>query len=120
VLLCDDSVSSVKLVKRLLTKAGYTVEVSYDGSECLEKLDTDDYHKLCDMVIIDNHMPHMTGPEAVRKMREKGYQLCIVGLTGSVTKDELDEFMSAGCDYVLGKPLRLSELDEIIHKLAGL
>lgn len=62
-------------------------------------------------------MPYMAGPDAVKIIREKEYSVSIIGLTGSVTRDELDEFLSAGCDYVLGKPLTISELEGALVKI---
>jgi signal transduction histidine kinase/CheY-like chemotaxis protein len=117
ILVVDDSVATIKLLKRLLTNAGFTCNVAYDGAECLEKLKTDDYYNVCDLVVIDNHMPKMTGPEAVCKMRELGYTMPVAGLTGSVTKDELDGFKVMGCDFMLSKPLQIPEFQELINSI---
>jgi len=117
VLVVDDSVPNVKVVKRLLANAGYTCQYAYNGMECLEKLERDDYHTICDLVIIDNHMPLMDGPAAVKEIRKRKYDVAVIGLTGSITPDELEHFMSFGCDDVLSKPLNIQKLNETIDAL---
>ncbi|CAE7569498.1 evgS [Symbiodinium microadriaticum] len=110
ILLVDDSVPNVKVCRRLLTNAGYEVDVAYNGEECLTRLETENYH----LIIIDNHMPVMDGPTAVTIMRKNGYNLPVVGLTGSITPDELRDFKMAGCDDVLCKPLRIQKLNDVL------
>ena len=59
----------------------------------------------------------MNGPDAVREIREKGFTGVILGLTGSVFPDETNEFMDAGCDAVLQKPLNLETFRSVLSGL---
>jgi CheY-like chemotaxis protein len=114
ILLVDDSVPNVKVCKRLLTNAGYEVEVAYNGEECIRKLETiEDFN----LIIIDNHMPVMDGPTAVKILRSRDFHLPIVGLTGSITPEELRDFKTAGCDEVLCKPLNIQKLNEVLRSV---
>ena len=114
ILLVDDSLANVKVCKRLLTNAGFEVEVAYNGEECIRKLETDNYADICQLLIIDNHMPVMDGPTTVKEIRRRNYPFPIFGLTGSITPQELSDFAAAGCDSVLSKPLSIAMFNDIL------
>ena len=54
-------------------------------------------------------MPHMTGPEAIQAIRKLGYTGMILGVSG-VIDDDANQFIEAGANLVLCKPLTLSAL----------
>jgi len=55
-----------------------------------------------------------SGPATAIEIRKLGYKGIIIGVTGSCYQEHLDEFLEAGADSVLQKPLTLSILlDEI-------
>ena len=47
-------------------------------------------------------------------MRKGGFTGVIVGVTGSVIKDEIESFLSHGADAVLNKPLKLSTFRDVL------
>ena len=53
--------------------------------------------------------------EAVRKLREEGYAKLVVGVTGNVLDDDVLEYLSAGADMVLGKPVKVDMLRMLIR-----
>ena len=68
-----------------------------------------------DVVLMDYHMPNMDGPTACQRLRDLGYRGLIIGLTGDIEQELVDEFLSRGADYVLTKPLDTKALDGIIR-----
>ena len=48
-------------------------------------------------------------------MREKGFQNLVVGVTGNVMEDDIAEFLAAGADLVLPKPLKIQTLDRLLQ-----
>ena len=52
--------------------------------------------------------------EAVRKLREEGYVRLVVGVTGNVLDDDVVEYLAAGADMVLGKPVKVDMLRMLI------
>eukprot|EP01035_Chromulina_nebulosa_P032291 gene32291-biopygen20824 len=60
-------------------------------------------------------MPVMCGVEAVRKLREEGYAKLVVGVTGNILDDDVIEYLSAGADMVLGKPVKVDMLRMLIR-----
>lgn len=59
---------------------------------------------------MDNEMPVMNGVEAAKRLRIGGYKNLIVGVTGNVLEDDVNEFLTAGADLVLFKPLKMAQL----------
>ena len=55
------------------------------------------------------------GVEAVRKLRKEGYAKLVVGVTGNVLDDDVMEYLAAGADLVLGKPVKVDMLRMLIR-----
>eukprot|EP01036_Dinobryon_divergens_P024900 gene24900-33391_t len=69
-----------------------------------------------DIVFMDNIMILMHGPEAARAMRAEGFQGFIVGVTGNLMKDDVNEYIISGADSVLGKPVNIEEIKKILSR----
>ena len=70
-----------------------------------------------DIVFMDNIMLVMHGPEAAQAMRAGGFQGLIIGVTGNVMAEDMNQYMASGADYVLGKPVNMDELKQILYRL---
>jgi CheY-like chemotaxis protein len=53
--------------------------------------------------------------EAVRKLRGKGYSKLVVGVTGNILDEDVANFVSAGADMVLGKPVKINMLKMLLN-----
>jgi len=67
VLIADDSATSRAMLRNSLAKWGYEVVMAEDGAEALDILERPDAPP---MAILDWVMPHLTGPEVCKKVRE--------------------------------------------------
>jgi CheY-like chemotaxis protein len=131
----DDSLSFRKITKRLLCNMGHSVEQAIDGLDFLEKLNI--HHSAIDendienkntsfifphyeIILIDNNMPNMCGPEATKIARAHGYKGIILGVTGNVNKEQIDEFIEHGVDAVFPKPLSMEDLTNTVKRLLNL
>eukprot|EP01036_Dinobryon_divergens_P025473 gene25472-34024_t len=47
------------------------------------------------------------GVEATRKLREGGYGNFVIGVTGNILEDDVWEYLSAGADMIMGKPVKV-------------
>lgn len=63
---------------------------------------------------IPSHSFSQTGIECTRRLREMGYYNILIGLTGNTFDEELSEFLSAGADLVLSKPLKHGLFDSLL------
>jgi CheY-like chemotaxis protein len=70
-----------------------------------------------DVVFMDNIMILMHGPEAAQMMRAAGFRGLIVGVTGNVMAEDVQQYMASGADHVLGKPVNMDDLEQILNRL---
>lgn len=109
VLIADDSAPSRILLRSALLRWGYDVAVAENGAQAWEMLAAPDAPT---MAILDWVMPHMTGPEVCRRVREAHREpyTYILLLTSKNTKDETVEGLEAGADDYIVKPFDQHEL----------
>ena len=79
-------------------------------------------HGHFDAVLMDEEMPHMTGVEATRAIRdrEKGgtaHQF-IIGITGNTTFEDERRLLEAGMDAFLTKPVHIQKLYQTVEAAA--
>ena len=119
ILYVEDSLSLLKLMRRMLEKIGCDCDTAIDGREGMNKIfkkkkQNEEY----DLILTDNQMPNMNGREMVSILRnEYMYKGYVVGLTGSVAEEEVEEFIASGCDEVLHKPLNEAKLLEVLRNV---
>ncbi|UNK61816.1 aerobic respiration two-component sensor histidine kinase ArcB [Buttiauxella ferragutiae] len=114
VLLVEDIELNVIVARSVLEKLGNSVDVAMTGKEALEKFTPGEY----DLVLLDIQLPDMTGLDISRQLtthyaREDLPPL--VALTANVLKDK-KEYLDAGMDDVLSKPLSVPALMAMIQK----
>lgn len=113
VLLVEDNKINAMVIKKFCESIDMTVENAYDGLQALDKLATNQY----DLIIMDNHMPNMSGIEAIQKIRnELKLTTVIFACTADVFKEAHDEFLVSGANFVLTKPLQKNSLQNAINE----
>ena len=112
VLLADDDMLNQKITTHFLEKEKAVVTLVNDGLEALNMLKT--YH--FDVVILDIHMPELTGEELIQKKKDlvKNNTIPFFALTGNATQEYRKNYMQIGFSEVIFKPYRP---DELIHKI---
>ncbi|EIM79723.1 uncharacterized protein STEHIDRAFT_126395 [Stereum hirsutum FP-91666 SS1] len=114
VLVVDDDPMTRTLMTRMLTKLGCVVDTADDGQQFLDIILAEGARKY-DLVSLDNYMPVMTGEDAVRELRARGRMDLVVGCTGNaLTEDQLN-YMEAGADKVLTKPIMMKDLKDVLQ-----
>jgi signal transduction histidine kinase/ActR/RegA family two-component response regulator len=114
VLLAEDTVDNQRLIRYHLTKAGAEVDVVGDGLQAYERAKA----TKVDVVLMDMQMPVMDGYEATGRLREAGYTGPIVALTANNTEEDRAKALSAGCDDMATKPLRVPVLVALVRRMA--
>jgi CheY-like chemotaxis protein len=118
ILIVDDSTSNRKMLKKLLLSCKHTVYEARDGIECLELLDfaTEKSAGLnplienVDVILMDDHMPRLEGPETVKLLKERGFTGLIYAVSGIIDQQEIDSFLKVGALAVFTKPLNVEAL----------
>ena len=116
ILLAEDTPGNQKLVSRILSKRGHTVEVAANGREAVSRAGGQQF----DVVLMDVQMPEMDGFEAtaaIRAMPKNGH-LPIVAMTAHATKADQERCLQAGMDDYLSKPINALEMLVLVERLA--
>eukprot|EP00607_Mallomonas_marina_P002327 CAMPEP_0182424100 /NCGR_PEP_ID=MMETSP1167-20130531/10251_1 /TAXON_ID=2988 /ORGANISM="Mallomonas Sp, Strain CCMP3275" /LENGTH=351 /DNA_ID=CAMNT_0024603645 /DNA_START=177 /DNA_END=1232 /DNA_ORIENTATION=- len=115
VLVVDDTATSRKMQCRLLRTRYKLCEEAENGEDAVQKVMLAE--EPFDLVLMDAHMPVMNGLKAAEKLRELQFKGIIIGVTGNVSADDIDEFMAHGANAVLPKPLNIHNLDIAVENL---
>ncbi|ENZ6679283.1 aerobic respiration two-component sensor histidine kinase ArcB [Escherichia coli] len=114
VLLVEDIELNVIVARSVLEKLGNSVDVAMTGKAALEMFKPGEY----DLVLLDIQLPDMTGPDISRELTKRYPREDLpplVALTANVLKDK-QEYLNAGMDDVLSKPLSVPALTAMIKK----
>ena len=60
-------------------------------------------------------MPEMNGSEAASALRSANYPYLIIGLTGNVLDDDVEDYLKSGADAVFAKPLKNDLFDLLLE-----
>lgn len=105
VLVVDDDVKTVDLVKLYLNRDGYRVITAYNGNDALQM--AREHHP--DLIVLDLMLPGMNGLEVCRKLREES-EVPIIMLTALTTDDDRLTGLNLGADDYVTKPFSPREL----------
>jgi len=105
VLVVDDDVKTVELVKLYLNRDGYRVLTAYDGLEALRL--AQEAHP--DLIVLDLMLPGMDGLEICRTIREES-DVPIIMLTARTTDEDKIAGLGLGADDYVTKPFSPREL----------
>lgn len=106
ILLVDDDLDNLKIVKRLLEKEGYSVKAVDSGEKGLEALDN--YRP--DLVLLDVNMPNMDGLETIHLLKRKENTAAVVFVTANTTTEDVIRGLDAGALDYISKPFSGMEL----------
>ena len=130
VMVVDDEPFNVMTLEQLLSKWKKKCVTAFNGKDALNKLRKKEGYR-CDpsnsnckwvnLILMDKNMPIMDGIETTReisKMVESGElaKKFVVGNTAYVGQKEIDEFLGAGLQEILFKPLDKNKLEKVITK----
>ena len=111
-LVVDDSKLNRKVMIKLMTALGHTCDEAHDGTIFVEIARKElEEGTVYDAVLLDNEMPLMRGRDAVRQVRDMGYKGVVIGVTGNVTDEDVDDFVKQGVDLVILKPLTVESFE---------
>ncbi|MFN2541906.1 MAG: response regulator [Chthoniobacterales bacterium] len=113
ILLVDDDMTALVLVRRILVEAGYRVVTAQSGFECLDLFRSSPHGY--DLVILDMTMPLLDGEETFQRLREIRADVPIILCAGFVQQDKLKRLMAAGLSGLLRKPLAPEEIVDHIR-----
>lgn len=114
VAIVDDDIAVLESTRLLLEIAGHHVETFASPCDFLAKAANDAF----DCLILDQHMPQLTGLELARLLRGRGVSMPIMLITGSLTPDIERRASDMHLERVVEKPAPESVLMDFIAAAA--
>ncbi|MCS6960268.1 MAG: response regulator [Pseudanabaenaceae cyanobacterium SKYGB_i_bin29] len=112
-LVAEDNPVNQKVILRMLTKLGYTADVTVNGIATLEAIVKNSY----DLVLMDVEMPVLDGVAvAQRIMREMENPPKIVAMTAHRDSEERNRCLEAGMTEFITKPISLEALKNLLER----
>ncbi len=101
-LIVEDNKINQVITKKMLTKKDITSDIASNGMEAVELARKNPY----DAILMDIHMPGISGEEATIEIRKFDSHTPIIALTAISLDDSLESFYAAGCNDVVTKPFK--------------
>jgi len=108
ILLVEDNKINQLITKKILSKMKLNCDVVENGEDAVKKVKTTTY----DAVLMDIHMPGISGFEATKRIRNFEKELPIFALTAITIEDKMVEFEDAGFTAIISKPFKQEELEK--------
>ena len=120
ILIAEDNQMNQRMLELLLQKIGHSAICTNNGKEALERWRKGGV----DLILMDIHMPVMTGVEALEAIRAEekiqGSHLPVIALTADALKGTEEMLLKAGFDGYLTKPVKTTDLTgELTRVTAG-
>ncbi len=112
VLIADDEVEMVDVLKNALEREGFSVVSAYDGQQAKEQI----IQHRPDMILLDIKMPRLDGWEFLRWLREEEkLDTPTIIISAHDHMENVKKSYSFAADYFIAKPIRIKDLIKGIY-----
>jgi two-component system sensor histidine kinase/response regulator len=114
ILLAEDNLVNQKVAVAMLKKRGHRIVTVLNGKAAVEQLDKDQF----DLILMDVQMPEMDGIAATREIRNSKSdirELPIVAMTANAMKGDQEDYLRAGMNDYISKPIKPEELFRVVE-----
>lgn len=111
-LIVEDELMLRMMMGKQVGKLVASVVCAENGLKGLEA-----YNPEFDLILTDYFMPEMHGFEMIRRLREMGCDVPIIGVTAATIGDQKQEMIDAGADRVIPKPLTADLFKQVMHEI---
>lgn len=111
ILVVEDNKINQMITKKILNKMDLNCDVIDNGEDAVEMVKETSY----DVVLMDIHMPGISGLEATKRIRSFDKELTIFALTAVTLEDKMHEFDEAGFDDIISKPFKQEDFEKKLY-----
>ncbi|MDD7886685.1 ATP-binding protein [Flavivirga sp. 57AJ16] len=111
ILVVEDNKINQMITKKILTKMSLKCDIVDNGEEAVEMIKANKY----DIILMDIHMPGISGMEATKRVRSFDKELTIFALTAVTIEDKMHEFEEAGFTDIIPKPFKQEEFEKKLY-----
>ncbi|PWI31083.1 hybrid sensor histidine kinase/response regulator [Flavobacteriaceae bacterium LYZ1037] len=108
ILVVEDNKINQMITKKILNKMKLHCEVVDNGEDAVSMVKDKNYH----VILMDIHMPGISGLEATRIIRTFNKEITIFALTAVTLEDKMHEFDEAGFDDIISKPFKQEDFEK--------
>ncbi|MGB7784599.1 MAG: response regulator [Salinimicrobium sp.] len=112
ILIVEDNKINQMITRKILEKNKVICDVADNGTIAIEKVDNNHF----DLILMDIHMPGISGIEATKEIRKFNEHIPIIALTAVTLDENLDEFYLNGFNDIIPKPYKTEEFFQKINK----
>ena len=112
VLLVEDNIVNQRIISHIICQTGIKCTIATNGLEAIGYITMQKFS----LVLMDIHMPLLSGLEAVKFLREKGVDIPIIALSGDASEADRKRSLNAGFDSHIIKPIDVMELRKLLAK----
>ncbi|WP_431156458.1 ATP-binding protein [Winogradskyella poriferorum] len=111
ILVVEDNKINQMITKKILNKMGLHCDVVDNGEAAVEQVKKVEYK----VVLMDIHMPGISGLEATKIIRTFDKDLTIFALTAVTLEDKMHEFGEAGFNDIISKPFKQEDFENKLY-----
>ena len=113
VLIVEDDSINFKVIEAMLRNTKIKIIHADNGLKAIDKVRTEP--KL-DLVLMDVHLPELSGLEATKIIQGINQRLPIIAQTANAMSEDKDKCIEAGCVDYISKPIDMNELFSKVSK----
>ncbi|WP_027124411.1 ATP-binding protein [Gelidibacter mesophilus] len=113
ILVVEDNKINQMITRKILNKMSLYCDVVDNGEDAVERVKQEQY----DVVLMDIHMPGISGLEATKIIRTFDKELTIFALTAVTIEDKMHEFDEAGFDDIISKPFKQEDFEKKLYNV---
>ena len=113
VMIVEDNKINQMITKKILEKKKMICTVVDNGMDAIKYASEEDF----DIILMDIHMPGISGIEATKKIREFNKTVPIIALTAITIEENLEDFYKAGFNEFIPKPFKAEDFFEKINRV---
>ena len=110
ILVVDDEIAIVDILKSFLEEKEHKVFTAYDGAEAIEVTKRERPH----IILLDIYLPKMDGIQVLKAVREFDDTIGIIIITGFREKDVAQEALKLGAFDYINKPFDFDYLERAL------
>ena len=111
ILLVEDNKINQMITQKMLENKGISCVIVDSGEEAIENVKTNQY----DLILMDVHLPGMSGTEATTVIRTFDNQTPIIALTAISLNENKETLLSFGMNEVITKPFEPEHFYSVVH-----
>jgi len=115
ILVADDNAINLELTRAILHSYDAQITAVSDGAQAVREAETHAF----DLILMDIHMPVMSGLEAARKIRTGDGASCdcpIIAVTANAMSQDKERCLHVGMNDYLSKPVKANQLNNTLSR----